>query len=187
MLVPVKAFHEAKLRLAPSLGTEARAELARRMAERVVTAAHGLTVWVVCDDDVVAAWARAVGAQVSWQPGHGLNEAVNRAVAGRAAAGVSRVIVAHGDLPLARDLRWLADEPGDIILVPDRRDDGTNVAVLPTASGFRFEYGAGSFERHRRAAEALGLDVRVRRDAALGWDVDVPDDLRAAADLTAPP
>lgn len=186
VLVPVKAFHQAKVRLAPSLSAAARAELARRMAERVVAAAHGLAVWVVCDDDAVADWARTAGASVSWQPGVGLNEAVNTAVAVRGEAGVARVIVAHGDLPLARDLRWLADEPGDIILVPDRHDDGTNVAVLPTACGFQFAYGAGSFVRHRRAAEELGLDVRVRRDAELGWDVDVPDDLGAAADLTTP-
>ncbi len=70
-----------------------------------------------------------------------------------------------------------------MVLVPDRRDDGTNVACLPSAAGFRFAYGAGSFGRHRAEAARLGLPLRIERDAALGWDVDVPDDLTAVPDL----
>ncbi|MEZ5177887.1 MAG: hypothetical protein R2746_06270 [Acidimicrobiales bacterium] len=74
-----------------------------------------------------------------------------------------------------------------MLLVPDRRADGTNVIALPTASGFRFRYGPGSFARHQAEARRLGLPVEVRADAALGWDVDVPDDLRlpGGADLAA--
>jgi 2-phospho-L-lactate guanylyltransferase len=185
VLVPVKAFHQAKLRLAPTLDAAARAALAERMATTVLAAAAPLPVWVVCDDEAVAAWATAAGAGVSWQPGRGLDEAVGAAVAEQAAAGFGRVIVAHGDLPLARELSWLADTatPDEVVLVPDRRDDGTNVACLPSAAGFRFAYGAGSFDRHRAEATRLGLALRVVRDAALGWDVDVPDDLTGVPDL----
>ncbi len=185
VLVPVKAFHQAKLRLAASLDAAARAALAERMATTVLAAASPLPVWVVCDDDAVASWATAAGAGVSWQPGRGLNDAVGAAVAEQAAAGVGRVIVAHGDLPLARELSWLVDPatPDEVVLVPDRRDDGTNVACLPTDAGFRFAYGAGSFGRHRAEAVRLGLPLRIARDAALGWDVDVPDDLTAVPDL----
>jgi 2-phospho-L-lactate guanylyltransferase len=155
------------------------------MATTVLAAAAPLPVWVVCDDETVAAWATAAGAKVSWQPGRGLNEAVGAAVAEQAVAGVGRVIVAHGDLPLARELSWLADTgtPDEVVLVPDRRDDGTNVACLPSDAGFRFAYGAGSFDRHRAEAARLGLPLRVVRDAALGWDVDIPDDLAAVHDL----
>ena len=48
-------------------------------------------------------------------------------------AGVERVIVAHGDLPLAGDLRWVARFPG-VTIVPDHGDDGTNVISVPTAA-----------------------------------------------------
>jgi 2-phospho-L-lactate guanylyltransferase len=64
-----------------------------------------------------------------------------------------------------------------VTLVPDRRDDGTNVVSVPTDAGFAFSYGPGSFRRHAAEARRLGLPVRVLREPGLGWDVDIPDDL----------
>ena len=81
-----------------------------------------------------------------WEPGQGLNGAVAAGVEQLAAAGVEWVIVAHGDLPRARDLGALAPFAG-ITLVPDRKDDGTNVLRLPVGCDFRFAYGPGSFRR----------------------------------------
>jgi 2-phospho-L-lactate guanylyltransferase len=180
VLVPVKSFARAKVRLAPTLEPDQRADLARRMAARVVAAAGALPVWVVCDDDEVAAWARARAASVIWTPGLGLNGAVQAGVAHLAKEGAVEVVVAHGDLPLADDLGRLAGFPG-LTLVPDRRDDGTNVLVVPTGVGFTFSYGPSSFARHRAEADRLALPYRVLRDPRLGWDVDVPADLE---DLT---
>jgi len=180
VLVPVKAFAAAKLRLAPALDPLARAELARVMATRVIEAASPLPVSVVCDDDEVATWATTVGAAVIWRPGRGLNGAVSDGVAALAAIGHDYVIVAHGDLPHAVDLAWIADFDG-ITLVPDRRDDGTNVVGLPVRAhaSFQFAYGPGSFARHRSEAERVGVAVRIAREPRLAWDVDVPADLAA--------
>jgi 2-phospho-L-lactate guanylyltransferase len=50
-------------------------------------------------------------------------------------------------------------------------------------SSFSLAYGPGSFRRHAAAGHAAGLAVRVVRDPALGFDVDLPADLAA---LTAP-
>lgn len=176
VLVPVKAFSRAKLRLAPVLDLSARRMLVRHMAALVVAAAEPLPVTVVCDDDEVATWAGEAGASVVWAPGQGLDGAVGWGVAALADAGFTRVVVAHGDLPLARDLSGLAAGPG-VTLVPDRHDRGTNVAVVPAGSGFRFSYGPGSFARHRDEALRLGLPVQVVREPALAWDVDDPADL----------
>lgn len=178
VLVPVKAFGDAKQRLAPALDPPARAHLARAMAEHVLAAAAPLPVAVVCDDPSVATWAATHGARIVWTPGLGLNGAVAAGVAALAADGADRVIVAHADLPLAGPLAWLAGFPG-VTLVPDHRDDGTNVACVPAASGFRFAYGPGSFRRHGAEARRLGLPLRVVRDRLLGHDVDLPADLAA--------
>jgi 2-phospho-L-lactate guanylyltransferase len=172
----VKAFDQAKLRLAPALDPAERADLARSMATHVVAAAAPLPVWVVCDDRTVADWAAGVGASVVWRPGHGLNGAVTDGVAHLAGVGVEQVIVAHGDLPHALDLAWVADFDG-VTLVPDRRDDGTNVASVPTTAAFTFRYGPGSFRRHVAETERLGLALRIEREPHLGWDVDLPADL----------
>lgn len=176
MLVPVKSFSAAKVRLAPAMSPGARADLVRAMGARVVAAAQPLPVTVVCDDDEVALWARSLGASVVFQPGVGLNNAVNAGVAQLAGAGATEVIVAHADLPWAVGLARVAGYPG-VTLVPDRRDDGTNVACVPTGAGFTFAYGPGSFARHRQVCDTLALPYRVLRDPRLGWDVDLPADL----------
>jgi len=176
VIVPVKAFNAAKVRLASVLDPPERAALARRMAEVVLAAADPLPAVVVCDDDEVRAWATAAGARVVWCPGRGLNGAVADGVTALAGEGVARAVVAHADLPLATRLDWVADFPG-VTLVPDRRLDGTNVLAVPTGAGFGFSYGAGSFGRHRAEAARCGLPARLVRDAALAWDVDLPADL----------
>ena len=176
MLIPVKAFGQAKRRLGGSMSDEGRQRLVRSMAEHVVAAASPLPVAVVCDDPEVAEWATALGATVMWEPGQGLNGAVGAGVEQLAAAGVDWVIVAHGDLPRARDLGALAPFTG-VTLVPDRKDDGTNVLRLPVGCGFRFGYGPGSFRAHRAEACRLSLPVRILRIPALAYDVDWPADV----------
>jgi 2-phospho-L-lactate guanylyltransferase len=176
VLIPVKAFHQAKARLAPALDKSARAALARELADRVVDAARPHPVAVVCDDDGVAAWARTRGAEVVWRPGRGLNGAVEDGVAHLGQSGFSRVVVTHADLPLVESFDEVLTGPM-VTLAPDRHEDGTNVAVLPPLAGFRFRYGPGSFDRHRAEAARLQLGPRVVRSDRLNWDIDTPADL----------
>jgi len=176
VLIPVKSFRHAKRRLGGSMPDHARAELARSMATHVVAACAPLPVAVVCDDPDVAAWAGGVGATVLWEPGLGLNGAVTSGVERLAAAGVRWVTVAHGDLPRARRLDQLSGFDG-VTLVPDRRDEGTNVIRVLARAGFRFSYGPGSFRAHLAEAFRLGGRVRVLRTPILAYDVDWPDDV----------
>jgi 2-phospho-L-lactate guanylyltransferase len=176
VLVPVKAFDQAKRRLHLALSEPERADLSRAMADRVVTAAHPLPVAVVCDDNDVAEWARTRGALVIWEPGRGLNGAVEAGVIHLATMGVVQVTVAHADLPRASDLNSVGDVPG-ITLVPDRYGNGTNVIALPADAGFQFSYGPGSFARHLIEARRVGLDSRILDRPDLAWDVDEPDDV----------
>lgn len=176
LLVPVKAFHEAKSRLAESVVSPGRAALARSMATAVLRAGKQLRTAVVCDDERVARWAAGNGAMTLWKPGRGLNGAVTEAVNDLGEAGFVRVVVAHGDLPLAQSFASLADLDG-ITLVPDRRGLGTNVISLPTGSGFGFSYGPSSFARHLAEAKRVGIAARVVADENLSLDIDTPQDL----------
>ena len=163
MLIPVKAFSHAKLRLASVLSNLERAELARAMAGIVVSSSAPLTTFVVCEDEEVASWAESVGAKVQWTPGRDLNGAVQEAVDRLQAQGMQRVVVCHADLPFARNLAALAlADPTEVILVADRRSQGTNVISVPTGCGFTFSYGAGSFARrlHAGAVFLRGADPR---------------------------
>jgi 2-phospho-L-lactate/phosphoenolpyruvate guanylyltransferase len=179
VLVPVKAFAVAKRRLGPALSDDERRALVRRLAEGVLGAAAPLASAVVCDDTEVADWAREQRALVVWEPGRGLNGAVEAGVARLAAMGVEQVTVAHGDLARPSGLGHL--EPFDgVTLVPDRHRNGTNVVRVPAGSGFRFSYGPGSFARHLTEAARLDLPARVLDLAGLSLDVDVPGDLQWA-------
>lgn len=184
VVVPIKSFALAKTRLADSLSPDSRRTLAQRCAEVVLRAAAPLPVFVVCNDDEVAEWARAHGASVVVPAVPGLNAA---AIAGRDAArtaGHQRLMVVHSDLPRAKDLASLGARSADVVVVPDRHGDGTNVLLLPCAGDFAFHYGPGSCAAHLAHAAHLGLSVDVVHRDDLALDLDTPDDLRAAG-LTA--
>lgn len=176
VLLPIKAFAEAKRRLHAALTESEREALARAMADRVMEAAASLPVAVVCDDADVASWAHEHGALVIWEPGRGLNRAVESGVAHLRNRGIVDVIVAHADLPRATDLASVG-RSGVVTIVPDRFRNGTNVIALPTASGFCFSYGPGSFARHAAEASRIEHELVILDRPDLAWDIDVPDDL----------
>lgn len=179
VLVPIKAFGAAKGRLSEVLGPQQRSALAQELASTVIAAADGLDVWVACRDVTVARWALGQGANVVWVGVDGLNPAVERAtelLRGR----YERIIVAHGDLPLARSLRFLADvEPDEVVVVTDVRHDGSNVMSIPTSCRFTFRYGPGSAAAHEVSASEAGLQFRRLTHDELSLDIDEPDDLEA--------
>jgi 2-phospho-L-lactate guanylyltransferase len=177
VLIPIKAFHAAKARLADRLSTSEREALARFMAERVVRAAAPLPTFVACDDEQVAGWAEALGAEVLWGPGLGLNGAIDHGVDTIAGKGADHVVIAHGDVPLARDLGSFA-HAGRVVIVPDRRRDGTNVLSRPCDIDLPASYGAASFSTHLAAALAGGMEVEVRYDRELAIDIDTIADCR---------
>lgn len=174
VLVPVKAFAQAKQRLSTALDPATRVRLATWMAEQVISAAGEVPVYVVCDDDDVRSWAEQRGAIALWTARLGLNGAVDDGVEAIARAGFDHVIVTHADLPLPHSLIRVAREHTATI-VPDHRRDGTNVMSFPTSTPIPASYGPGSFSRHW--ASAAHLCREVRPDPRLAIDVDTPDDL----------
>jgi len=176
LVVPVKSFAAAKGRLAGVLDADAREALARRCAERVVAAGAPWPVYVVCDDEATRSWAVSAGARPVRQDSPGLNAAVACGVAAARQDGADHVVVSHADLPLATTYSHLVHS-GEIVLVPDRHRDGTNVLSMPVDAGVEFRYGPGSMAAHVAAATATGLPHRIVEDTSLGLDLDTPEDL----------
>ena len=174
-LIPIKDYRQAKNRLSERLDATAREALTRQMAENVVQAAGDLTVYVVCDDEQVAEWAKSLGANVFWATKPGLNPAITEAMNGLAEA-FDHAIIAHADLPQAVSLDGIATS-NTVSIVPDRHGSGTNVLSLPTKTEFNFQYGEGSLNKHMSEAIAINLDLKVLQIPALQWDVDTPKDL----------
>ncbi|MEQ8840063.1 MAG: 2-phospho-L-lactate guanylyltransferase [Acidimicrobiales bacterium] len=177
VLIPIRSFDDGKSRLAGVLSPEERRALTMRMAARVAEAAGELPVRIVTDDTGVVDWAHELRVGVLTVGEKGLNPSVTAAVAHAARVGFTRALIAHADLPAARDLT-VVDQPG-VCIAPDRARDGSNVMCVPTEAGFVFAYGPGSFALHCAEAERLGLPLHVVDDESLAWDIDDPDDLPA--------
>jgi 2-phospho-L-lactate/phosphoenolpyruvate guanylyltransferase len=181
VVVPIKRFADAKARLDPHLDTDQRADLARSMARHVLQLASTEDVVVVCDDDEVRALAQEFGADTIDDPGGGLNPALAHALMVLRAQGKTRATVVHADLPYATSLTTLLDRAKlgshDVLLLPDRHGDGTNVMSIPLLADFTLRYGTGSFASHLNEANQRGLRVMVVIDVGFAHDVDVPSDL----------
>ncbi len=176
VVIPVKAFGLAKGRLAGTLSPDEREQLSRSCAERVVSSARPWPVYVVCDDDAVASWARGLGAEPVHCTTPGLDAAVDAGRRAAAAGGATHVVIAHADLPLARSFAHVPRE-GSVSIVPDRHRDGTNVLSMPVDSAMTTAYGPGSCDNHVDLARAAGLTCEIIDDDDLALDLDTVDDL----------
>lgn len=189
VLLPVKSFAAAKLRLGAVLDGDSRRVFAERLASHVVACAGPLPVAVVCDSPVVAQWAAGHGAEAIFTPALGLNGAVAAGVDRLRQLDAARVVIAHTDLPFAQSFTAVLDAFDQAatafgstrvaVAVPDRHGDGTNVMCIPADADMTFHYGAGSAALHQAAAEAIGLHWVALAIPELAWDVDTPADLFA--------
>ena len=180
VVIPIKAFEQAKDRLSSVLSAEQRILLARATALGVLESVRGASVFVVCDNPEVSQWATSYGATVVHQSQPGLNAAVQEGIS--AAHQFERVMIVHSDLPLPSRLRELLGSgvaSNTVTIVPDRHRDGTNVLIIPSGVGFTCHYGAKSFEAHTAEATKLGLPLQIVEDDELALDIDTPDDLNA--------
>ena len=182
VVVPLRSFALGKVRLAQALDADARRELSRTMAERVVAAAGSRPLVIVSSAPEVVAWARALDVSHIPDPGTLDGAAVSHPRPPRY-RGLVRLVVMHADLPLATSLDGIADDDDApiAVLVPDHHHDGNPVLAIPAAADFTFRYGPDSCARHAAEARRLGLEVRIVEDRALGFDVDDESDLDALA------
>ncbi|MFZ8948890.1 MAG: 2-phospho-L-lactate guanylyltransferase [Ilumatobacteraceae bacterium] len=176
VLVPVRAFADAKRRLSGRLDADGRQRLAEVLARRTIEALAGHRVHIVCEDDGIETWAADLGARVRRVVGGDLNSAISEALRGVA----GRVAIVHADLADPSALSDVLALTGNV-LVPDHRGDGTNVMVLEPACRPAPAYGSGSFTRHlERLGEesrATGTVLRVVHHPRLGLDIDTGRDL----------
>src|SRR5689334_16067463 len=98
IVIPLRSFTLGKARLADALDADARATLARTMAERVVAASRDYPVVVVSSAPEVVTWARDLELATRTDPGS-LNGAATLGQRWAHEQGLARYAIVHADLP----------------------------------------------------------------------------------------
>lgn len=192
VVIPVRSASGGKARLGGALDAEERETLIvgmLRHALRTIREWGGAElVHVVSMDESLLLDAAAFGARAERQQRSGLNEAI---LAGRAAAvdrGASAMLVLPADLPAltAASLGRLADAADAalaagsgrplVVLAPADARRGTNALFTSPPEVIEPLFGALSLESHAQAARDADATLLLVVDAALGFDLDTPED-----------
>ena len=185
--MPVKPFDWAKSRLDGVLSPADRAALARRLMLGSLRALHDSACFqrivVVSRDTAALTLAQSEGALTLTERGEpDLNTALQEARSLALAEGATSLLVLASDLPLvtATDIRDVVAASGDAaaVIVPDRRDEGTNALLLSPPDAIAFGFGGLSSRRHLGFARDAGSSTRLLRIENIGFDVDLPQDLQ---------
>lgn len=187
ILIPCKALDQGKSRLSSALDVHARRALCEFFLCRTLAMACALVapaqIYVVTADPQVAEIAGRYGASVLSDSSLDLNGALEQARAAITArhADMDGLLIMPIDLPLSTpgSLLSVVAELGDIVLVPDEGETGTNLLLLRQASArtFQFRFGPESYAAHCSQATESHLTLRTVRDGSLSFDVDLPKDL----------
>ena len=187
-LIPIKGFDRGKSRLSEVLSPKERERLARELFEHVVSVLREAPdvdgIAVVSDSPSAREHAERSGLlALSDPPGKpGLARVVDDALHELASRGATEAIVCMSDLPdlTSDDITGVARAltESEVVLVPDKSGEGTNVialappTVLPSCLGHE-----DSLLRHLARARELGLTVHVQLSNGIAFDVDHPVDL----------
>lgn len=185
VIVPHRGLEAAKTRLAPVLSPAERGDLAAHLLRRVLRIARQAVsdVVVISPSAALAELVEPMGARLLVQRGMGLNEGLVQARSAAERDGIDILAVLHGDLPelIVDDVQALVaavPQPAGVAIAPDRAGKGTNGLAIRPPGAIGFQFGAGSFARHRAEAENLGLPIAIVERDGLAFDLDTPGDLR---------
>jgi 2-phospho-L-lactate/phosphoenolpyruvate guanylyltransferase len=187
IVIPVKAFAQAKSRLAACLSAKALAELAEAMCADVFDAVAAVRsierVCVVTNEPLAMRWAWARGWEVLAEERQ-ISESASVDAACRHCETnkVAAVLRLPGDIPLVRaaDIEAIfaaIDESRGCVIVPSRDGTGTNALLRSPPTAFASHFGSGSFAKHLAAARAADIPVTILRNPRIELDVDEADDL----------
>jgi len=186
-IVPVKPLRRGKSRLAGVLSEDERALLNYSMLNNTLKVLREVpeieATLVISRDPSALSLARANKARTVQEDGSPeLNAAIRRATAVVQAYAAQGVLVLPADLPLisATDLGVFLSHigyPPEMVIAPDRREDGTNALYISPPGLIEYSYGPGSFMRHLHQAERFGIKHTVCRLPSFGLDLDLPEDL----------
>ena len=186
-IVPVKPLRRGKSRLAGVLTEEERLDLNSQLLIHTVDTLKEISeiehVLVVSRDQAALSLARAHGARTVQENGAPeLNVALTRATIVAKRYATRGVLIIPSDLPMISKedvyaMLELVKDPPVVIVVPDRKKEGTNALLVCPVGLIEYDYGPNSFERHCQRARQAGVRLEICELPSLALDMDVPEDL----------
>jgi len=183
VIIPVKPFEQSKTRLSPVLSVGQRIALSRQMLLRTIRLALQVgKVVTISQSRAVRQVAKQAGAWALVDADVGLNAAIRQASEWVSARGEQAALVLPADLPLLTlsdliEIATLGQQGPAAVIAPCQRSDGTNALLLRPPNLIKFAFGPDSFEQHRRAILAFGLEPIIYHSPTIALDLDYPDDL----------
>ncbi|NTV36896.1 MAG: 2-phospho-L-lactate guanylyltransferase [Anaerolineaceae bacterium] len=185
-IVPVKPLNEGKSRLANILSIEERKKISIFMLEHTIHVLRDVRkidqVLIVSRDPEVISFSMSLSVRTIVEDKVlGLNPALNKAVSIAQAHNVSGVLILPADLPLITpdvigELLGARKNGCEIRLSPDNRLQGTNAVFMDPPGILEFQFGDGSFFRHKKQAEEKGIFLQTVINEKIGLDLDLPED-----------
>ena len=186
-IVPVKPLRRGKSRLAGVLTEEERLDLNSQLLIHTVDTLKEISeiehVLVVSRDQAALSLARAHGARTVQENGAPeLNVALTRATIVAKRYATRGVLIIPSDLPMISKedvyaMLELVKDPPVVVVVPDRKKEGTNALLVCPVGLIEYDYGPNSFERHCQRARQAGARLEICELPSLALDMDVPEDL----------
>lgn len=184
-LVPVKALHEAKSRLAPYLSEAERMQLVMQMLRHVLHTLQASEQFerinVVSPDTHVLTQVREWGTQgiIEEQPGH--NPALHAAAQRECARGINALLTISADLPLLRVeeiIRMIQlSQHYDVVLAASRDGTGTNAVFMHPPLVVPYVFGIGSLQRYQQEIRWRNVSSTITHNSGLAFDIDTLDDI----------
>src|SRR2546423_3920850 len=196
IVIPVKAFGQAKSRLWRFVSPGRCAALAEAMCSDVLVSASRASgvdkIIVVSNEPRALAAARANGWD-ALQEQTQVSESASVDMASRycESIGVTSLLRLPGDVPLVQssdieDIFCAAGRAPGCVIVPSRDGTGTNALLRSPPTAFASHFGKDSFTKHLAAARAADIPVSVVRNPRLELDVDELSDIKLLLQQVSP-
>ena len=187
ILIPVKLFAAAKMRLSARFSDDDRAGLASALCEDLfatIDKVRGVDqIYVTSQEDLALGWARERGWKIIPETEQvSESKSVDDASRDCEAEGVTALLRLPIDIPLVEheDIEAIleaAPSAPSVVLVPSHDGTGTNALLRSPPTVFPSSFGPNSFRKHTAAAGIRGVAVRVVQNERIGLDIDDGDDL----------
>jgi 2-phospho-L-lactate/phosphoenolpyruvate guanylyltransferase len=185
-IIPVKPLRRGKSRLSCILSSTEREILNRNLLQSLLISLQPIELIdhkiVISYDPAALAFARKFGATTVLENRNtNINRALRRATMAARAYGATKILILPADLPLisqadVEELLSFERTPSQIIIVPDRKMNGTNALFINPIGAIKYNFGDWSFRKHTEQAERKKIDVKILNNKNISFDLDIPED-----------